>query len=373
MRKEPFITNDDLKMFPKELKPQLSGQLMQVDINGASSDVLLWHLSQYLKTKNPKKKKFFYNQFRQGLDILDLDPIVYAIISKNQTSISNWFPQLINGVKATGFFKVPKTKIMRIPMPVLQLTRIQRESWTPTTIAIVNRFCHKAFDLDDSKDYFIKTGVFSSKYEFRNAHVHGEKEVQELGEYLLFIHYQACMFASPMNNVSCYGAGTTTDWVVREYIPPVYDESYPDGYPYIYHGLPLRTEYRVFIDGDDKQVLGISPYWKPDVMKKRFGDGEDSDDPDMVHDYITYSMAEESLMKRYEENKNKIVEEIGKIIPYMQIHGQWSIDVMQNGDDFYIIDMALAQDSALKECVPHHLLKEKKEDWIPVIETKKGK
>ena len=98
LRKEPFITNDDLKMFPKELKPQLSGQLMQVDINGASSDVLLWHLSQYLKTKNPKKKKFFYNQFRQGLDILDLDPIVYAIISKNQTSISNWFPQLINEV-----------------------------------------------------------------------------------------------------------------------------------------------------------------------------------------------------------------------------------------------------------------------------------
>lgn len=373
LRKEPFITNDDLKMFPKELRPQLSGQLMQVDINGTSSDVLLWHLSQYLKTKNPKKKKIFYDQFRQGLDILDLDPIVYAIISKNQTSISNWFPQLINGVKATGFFKVPKTKIMKVPMPVLQLTRIQRESWTPTTIAIVNRFCHKAFDLDDSKDYFIKTGVFSSKYEFRNAHVHGEKEVQELGEYLLFIHYQACMFASPMNNVSCYGAGTTTDWVVREYIPPVYDESYPDGYPYIYHGLPLRTEYRVFIDGDDKQVLGISPYWKPDVMKKRFGNGEDSDDPDMVHDYITYSMAEESLMKRYEENKNKIVEEIGKIIPYMQIHGQWSIDVMQNGDDFYIIDMALAQDSALKECVPHHLLKEKKEDWIPVIETKEEK
>ena len=80
-----------------------------------------------------------------------------------------------------------------------------------------------------------------------------------------------------------------------------------------------------------------------------------------------------SLMKRYEENKNKIVEEIGKIIPYMQIHGQWSIDVMQNGNDFYIIDMALAQDSALKECVPHHLLKEKKEDWIPVIETKEEK
>lgn len=35
--------------------------------------------------------------------------------------------------------------------------------------------------------------------------------------------------------------------------------------------------------------------------------------------------------------------------------------------------MALAQDSALKECVLHHLLKEKKEDWIPVIGTKEEK
>lgn len=52
----------------------------------------------------------------------------------------------------------------------------------------------------------------------------------------------------------------------------------------------------------------------------------------------------------------------------MDIHGQWSLDIMQNGDDFYIIDMSVAGDSALIECVPTHLLKVKEEDWIPVIE-----
>lgn len=142
-------------------------------------------------------------------------------------------------------------------MQVLQLTRIGMEKWNPTTISIVNRFCHKAFDLDDKKDYFIKTGTFSSKYDFRNAHVHEEKEVQELGEYLLFIHHQACQFASPLNNVVSYGAGTTTDWVVREYIAP------PDNYPTIYHGLPLRTEYRAFIDGDDG--FSAMKHWMPSL------------------------------------------------------------------------------------------------------------
>lgn len=37
---------------------------------------------------------------------------------------------------------------------------------------------------------------------------------------------------------------------------------------------------------------------------------------------------------------------------------------MQNGSDFYIIDMALAKDSALKECVPEGLIRLQEEDWI---------
>ena len=43
----------------------------------------------------------------------------------------------------------------------------------------------------EDKEYFIKTGTYSSKFDFRNARVSGPKEVRELGEYLLFIHFHA--------------------------------------------------------------------------------------------------------------------------------------------------------------------------------------
>lgn len=76
-------------------------------------------------------------------------------------------------------------------------------------------------------------------------------------------------------------------------------------------------------------------------------------------------MYEDTLMARYKENADKVKKHIEEMLPYFLLEGQWSIDVMQNGDDFYIIDMALATNSALVECVPKNLLKPAKENWIP--------
>ncbi len=56
--------------------------------------------------------------------------------------------------------------------------------------------------------------------------------------------------------------------------------------PCIYKGLPLHTEYRVFVDADEKKVLGLNPYWEPEVMKQRFGHEPDAASPHNVHDYI---------------------------------------------------------------------------------------
>lgn len=137
----------------------------------------------------------------------------------------------------------------------------------------------------------------------------------------------------------------------------------------IFFGLPLRPEYRVFVDFDADEILGISPYWEPDMMKKRFGHAEDSGNPDKIHDYIIYCAMEEELMKQYMENKNTVVQKLRDMLPQINLTGQWSVDVMQNGSDFYIIDMALAVNSALKECVPDGLLKSPEEDWMPRIEV----
>lgn len=44
---------------------------------------------------------------------------------------------------------------------------------------------------------------------------------------------------------------------------------------------------------------------------------------------------------------------------------QWSLDVMQNGDDFWLIDMALANQSALNDVVPKEKLTNQSIDWLP--------
>lgn len=69
---------------------------------------------------------------------------------------------------------------------------------------------------------------------------------------------------------------------------------------------------------------------------------------------------------RYDDSVRMILDEIKKILPAVELVGQWSIDVMQNGNDFYIIDMALAENSALNDCVPRNKLRAYPQQWLPM-------
>lgn len=82
-----------------------------------------------------------------------------------------------------------------------------------------------------------------------------------------------------------------------------------------------------------------------------------------------YKDGEEALMRRYHENKDSVVDHIREILPQLDLHGQWSIDVMQNGNDFHLIDMAIAENSAFYNCVPEQLRRPSAEDWMPKIEA----
>lgn len=356
------VTLEEIRKIDSELQPQLTGFYMKKDIAVDSYPAVLMQYKMSKKGLTKSIRQTSYHMFRQGLDILDLDPILYEIIGMNPNSIGNWFPKLADGVmRSKKFFKIPATSFIKVPLSLLQLTRQPYESLTPTTIKILDKFCMKAFPLNPKKDYFIKTGTYSSKFDFRNAYVHGEKEVEELGEYLLYIHYQALQMASPLCHPCIYGVSTTNEWVVREFIHDKEDN------PCIYKGMPLHTEYRLFVDFDTNKIIGISPYWEPDTMKKRFGHMDDADSPHQKHDYIIYLAHEERLMGRYHDNKNLVMEKMEELLPSIDLHGQWSIDVMQNSDDFYIIDMATAETSALVECVPENLLNHVEENWIPEI------
>ena len=56
----------------------------------------------------------------------------------------------------------------------------------------------------------------------------------------------------------------------------------------------------------------------------------------------------------------------------MELVGQWSMDVMRNGDDYYIIDMALAENSALNDCVPQDKLRAYPQQWLPTAPNTKN-
>lgn len=350
------VTNEELNRYPEELRPQLTGKLMMVDVSEPSYKSLLQNYAEYKNAKNDRMKMLYYNLFRQGLDILDLDDFTYQMLEMNPISMGFWLPPLVEGLYGNKFFKVPDTKILCVPITMLQLTRLGFETLNPVTKEIVNRYCQKVFHLDRHEDYFIKTGTYSSKYEFRNAHIHEPKEVDEMGEYFLLLNHLTCSMAAPTNNRSFYGANTTNEWVVREYIKD------KESNPTIYNGLPLHTEYRVFVDFDTKEILGVSPYWRSDVMKNKF---KEVASPQERHDYVVYLTHEDVLNKRYNESVQTVLNEMEKVIPRIKLTGQWSIDVMRNGDDYYIIDMALAEHSALNDCVPKNLLRAYPQQWLP--------
>ena len=356
--KETAVSNKDLSQFPIKVRPELTGNLIKKDIKEPSYLMLVFYYNKMLNERNAGKAKEYYDLFRQGLDILDFDPVMYEIVGMNKNSMGYWLPKVIDDITLDGFFRVPKTTIIKVPLPVLQLTRCDYMTLTKSTLEIVDKFVYDVCKLDDSKTYFIKTGTYSSKFDFRNARVEGKKEVRELGEYLLFIHFQANQMASPLSQPSIYGASTTNEWVVREFIED------RENNMTIYHGLPLRTEYRVFVDFDSKEVLGINPYWDKEVMNRRFNNPRNNDD---LHDYVTFNANVDRMMHRYNENRDKVLRYIKKFLDRNEsMSGQWSMDIMQNGNDFWFIDMADAMGSALSNCVPEGKLRRNKEEWIPL-------
>lgn len=353
------VTNKELLALPEQQRPWITGSSYRIDCDPQPSKTVLWFYRESLKARNKDQAKKYYAHFRQGLDLLDLDPVLYEVLGMNPNSIGNWLPSIAESVRRQGFFRIPDTTVVKVALPILQLSRLEYETIPASTIQILDRYCSEMFNLDESKEYFIKTGTFSSKYDFRNAKVSGAKEVRELGEYLLFISHQASMLASPLNNMQIYGAATTNEWVVREYIQDV------EHNPCIYKGLPMHTEYRVFVDFDSKEVLGISPYWEPKMMKARFNRSNSVHD---VHDQVVYTTWEPTLMGRYNANKEIILAKVNDLLQFCpDLVGQWSIDIMQNGDTFWLIDMALAANSALRECIPNGRLRQVNENWIPKL------
>lgn len=362
---ESYVTESDVDVLEPGERPQLAGELIHRQIDAVNYPLLLdmWRRATDPK-RSARRRREAYGMFRTGLDLLDLDPVMYRMLDLNPAGMGHWLPALAKANEGKTFFRIPKTTIAKVPMTLLQLSRVEYESLTAATLDVVDRWAQAAFGLNPDGEYFIKTGTFSSKYDYRNAHVTGPHEVAQIGEYLLYIQSQAVEMAGPLNEPAMYGVSTTNEFVVREYVPDRL------GLPTIYMGLPLRCEYRCFIDCDTKELLGIHPYWDPMVMNKRFRDAPDASNPHMRHDAVTYAMREPSLMREYEASKDSVASHVAELLPGLNLAGQWSLDVMKD-DDYWLIDMAPAERSTYYgQAVPKAQRRPMVENWIPELEGK---
>lgn len=262
------------------------------------------------------------------LSVSDLTTKLYGRFAKNPNSLYNWLSAVENALKNSNTeLKSPKTKVLRLPIELAQFIRLEYQETSQHDKELFNKFIFEQFELEDGKTYFIKTGTFSSKFQFANAKCN---EPREMGEYFQVIN----------NFAMTVGAGHSVDLVVREYIEDA------EGNPTIYNGMPLRTEFRVFVDCDTDQLIGIVPYWHPIVMKRAL---QRELATSIQEDYKTYLQHEDKLTQEYNMNLRRIQKEILKILPNLNLSGKYSIDVMKNGNDLYVIDLALMSESALTE------------------------
>ena len=130
---------------------------MKTHINEPSYITVLEDYRNYLNEKNPQKRQMWYEMFRVALDLIDLDEITRRIIATNKISMGYWLPNIVEPALDNGELKIPKTTILKVPTTMLQLTRSDYPELTRTTLDIVDEVCRRAFELDEAKDYFIKT------------------------------------------------------------------------------------------------------------------------------------------------------------------------------------------------------------------------
>ena len=339
---------------PADLVQFAPGKLMRTD--GLDVDKTLNDISQmfYATDTDSITDQYMHRQyhglFHRTASVSDLTEDLYKRFKLNPNSMTHWLPKVVaanNTVTsaAPAPFLIPETTIWRLPIELAQYIRIPYEDTTPASRVLFNDIISTVFELKPDTTYFIKTGTFSCKFEFANARC---SEPEEMGEYFQVIQ----------NIAMSLGAGESVDLVVREYIEDTEDN------PTIYHGMPLRTEYRAFIDLDhcdpttgepEPRLLGITPYWHPSVMEKALALASSDVGAGFGHindDYHTYRAHKDNLMSKFHVHRDDVIARITALLPALRaqgLQGQWSVDIMKNGEDFYLIDMALMCESALSE------------------------
>lgn len=241
---------------------------------------------------------------------------------ENPNNFSKWFPK----IKDCGML-VPKSKVFKVPGRVIQAFF---DPVRPEEDKIITEWVRGTV-MPGIKDMtaflFIKNGTFSDKFNF-NEGCFCRKSLHELVTHITNICYDA----------ELCGAGGLSEIVIREFIgTPYYIEN---NIPCIYNGMPLRPEFRVFYDFDNREVLYSVFYWDYDYCHK--------DIEKNATDRIIYDSVYNNIKGFYDAHVHDVEDMIAAHMKTVDMTGKWSVDVMYNEEDktYWLIDMGTAQESA---------------------------
>lgn len=253
---------------------------------------------------------------------------------EDENNFSFWFPKIENCGIA-----VPKSFYAKLPSHEEFPTTAQRlyeafymekpdEDLATIRGWLDNFIIPKLKEAGLTGHVFVKNARFSNKFNARGTcNLYG---LFDLHRAIADINYQAM----------CSGADGVDEIVVRQFL-----ECDTTKIPCIYNGLPLRSEFRVFYDFDERKPIFTVNYWDFDYVYPHLHDATDK---------IIFEHERERLECVFEGKKDEIQDMVAKAMDSVEgLTGQWSVDILLDDQmKPWLIDMAVAQRSAYWELRP---------------------
>ncbi|MBE6152288.1 MAG: hypothetical protein E7165_03125 [Firmicutes bacterium] len=257
-----------------------------------------------------KNKKFiqYSNPIEQEINIIGFK---HSISPEN--NLSFWYPKIVD-----AGFKTPRTII--IDFTETEMTLIKMGKWYELCERDLLRRIKEAanknpnFNLND--EIFVRFGHSSNKFNFNSCHI---KMIDELYSKLMVIFEDMYTKLEWHNDI---------ELILREYVQTTYQRDQ------IYNGMPLNTEFRVFYDFNQKEILGVFNYWEKDTMLNNLRN---------KNDLIAFANSATEIESEFNNLAPILTEEVVTKAPLVNLNGRWSLDFLYDGKQFVLIDMAHAE------------------------------
>lgn len=253
-------------------------------------------------------------------------------LEENPNNFSFWFPKVSEAIPEGKFdVSIPKSMIIPVPYEIVKCIFMENETDEETIMSWIRqeKISERIKEFADGDSIlFMKNGCFSDKFDFDNA-----CRLTRFDDDTIFSHFLRINQDSMMCGFN--GAGGNTELIIRKYIPESPKSSY------IYHGIPMRPEVRVFYDFT-KQILHYDVfYWDRLYCLDKIYDKEDKKTFKKVNRKL-----EDEYKRLFEQHKTQIMLALREV---NDLEGVWSVDFILEEDKVWLIDMAIGSQSAYYE------------------------